>query len=290
MSIESTGGSAPTIVPGSGAGVASLSLPLDAPQGQDTNTATVEDTLAGSTEAGTQDTLSGGQGEDTLTGGQGGEDTLSGGQDKEPLAEGERSDDDIRASLAEAGGFYADPRYESAAIEFERTGDVSPETLAKVATEFNIPLDMAQTFVDGQKALRAQATDGASAEDNAFATSVTSVLADGVSYEDLAAWSLENLTLQERTAYNEALGLDGGKANEVTAQFLLKEFQSRFLAAGNGNGPRDVTTELTTTPAASGVQPYENSAQMQADMAKPQYQTDEAYRQQVQARLAKSNF
>ena len=64
---------------------------------------------------------------------------------------------EIRAALKESGGFYADPRYEAAALEFETTGDVSQATIEATATAFGVPVDLAAKFIQDQKDLRAAA-------------------------------------------------------------------------------------------------------------------------------------
>jgi hypothetical protein len=218
-----------------------------------------------------------------------GEDSLKGGQGEDAIP----TDDEIRANLKKAGGIFADPKYEPFALEFEKGGGkmLSDESLAKAATEFGVPVDAVRAFIDGQiaqRTLTAGAAGQPTAAQVATATAIVEVIPDEKDYRSLLEWGKEGLTAAQRASYDAAL--DRGDTEVVKS--LLGTFQAAMNAAGAGKGPRDVTQEGAGagTGNAAGVQPYANSAQMEADMNKPEYASDPAFRAQVQARLGVSQF
>lgn len=244
-------------------------------QGTDTQTDTLQggqgnDSIAGSTEG--NDTIAAGDGNDTISA-QEGNDTISGG----------RSDDEIRASLKEAGGIFADPRYEAGALEFEKTGDVTEATRDKLASEFNVPRNAVDSFIEGQKAQRQMASSSATAAQAKTISELHAVVGTEADYGKFMEWSKENLSAEEKAAYNNALD----HAPDA-AKVLLASFNAKYKAAGNG-APRDLTEEAAgaTAKAATG---YGSSAEMQADMSSKRYETDPAFRDQVAARVAVSKF
>lgn len=202
-----------------------------------------------------------------------------------------RTDDEIKASLKAAGGIYADPKYEAAALEFERTGDVSEATLAKTAADFGVPVEVAKQFVEGQKAQRANQVSQAdaakvTAEQAKFYGELYTVAGGEAEYGKFMEWAAEGLTMDQKVAYNEALD-----KSPAAAKALLTSYTDAYKAAGNG-GPRDITTEATQTTqqAASGAIGYASQAEMTADMAKKEYANDPAFRAKVTARVAASKF
>lgn len=219
-----------------------------------------------------------------------GEDTLKGGQGNDAIVP---TDDEIRANLQKAGGIFADPKYEPFALEFEKGGGkmLSDESLGKAAEAFGVPVDAVREFIQGQIAsrqLQAAQSGQPSAEAIQTAQAIVAVVPDEADYRALLQWGKEGLTADERSAYDAALD----RNDTATVKALLGSFQAKMNASGAGKGPRDVTSEAAAggQGAAGGVQGYESSAQMQADMAKPEYRTDPAFRSQVEKRVAASKF
>lgn len=236
-----------------------------------------------------QDTQGGDSGTDSVAAGSG-NDTLVGGQGNDAIQE---TDEALLARLKEAGGIYADERYAPFALEFEKSGGkgLSEESLKKAAAAFGQSVEVIKQFIDGQVATRqlAAATAGQpSAEQVATAAAILEVVPAEADYKAILEWGKEGLTAGERSAYDGALD----RGDKETVKALLGSFVAKMNAAGAGKGPRDATTEGSgadggNAPAAT---PYASQAQMSADMSKPQYATDPAFRAEVQARLAVSKF
>lgn len=205
---------------------------------------------------------------------------------KDAPKEDARSDDDIRASLKAAGGIYADPNYEAAAIEFERTGDVSDETLAATAKAFNVDVATAKAFVEGQKAQRTLAATSGEASVVQLTSDLHKAAGGEAEFTKFLAWGAENLTQAEQDSYDKALASD-----PETAKVLFNAFNERFKAAGNGPSPRDLTMEAQgSSTAPASVQGYASQAEQSAAMNDPRYETDEAYRKTVYAKVGASKF
>ncbi len=235
--------------------------------------------------------LRGGAGADSITGGgteastegTAGQDTLKGAAGNDVV----RTDDEIKASLKEAGGIYADPKYEPFALEFEKTGQLSPESITKAAADFGISEDFVKEFVKGQTALKATAGQPAAA-DVALASALTEVAPDEKTYNDILEWGRENLTAKEQSAYNSALDRKDG----TTAATLLAGFKAKWAADGNGKGPRDVTSEGSTASGqgATAATGYASMEEQKAAQRDPRYDKDPAYRAEVERKIGASNF
>lgn len=251
---------------------AELTAWWDSGHGQDTGTAGADTTSASTeTAAAGEDTLKGGQGEDAIP-----------------------SDDVIRENLKKAGGIFADPKYEPFALEFEKSGGkmLPDESLAKAAEAFGVPVDAVKSFIEGQIAQRTLQAAGAGQPTQAMvdtAKAIVEVMPEEADYKALLAWGAEGLSDSERASYDAALN----RGDTPTVKALLSSFQARFQASGQAKGPRDATREAAPQDGhvpASGATPYASSEQMQADMSKPEYERDPAFRAEVAARLAVSKF
>lgn len=202
------------------------------------------------------------------------------------------TDDALKASLAEAGGFAAEPEYFPLAAEFERTGTVSEEALKTYAEAKGVPLDMAKAFVQGQAARRdlaattaTQVSAAAQAAVDATVKSVYEAVGGEDNYKALTTWSQEagNLTPAELASYNKAID-----DNPTAALSMLKDFNSRFTATGGGAAPRDITNGQgnggNTPPTAP--KGYASMAEQLKDQGSAEYAKDPAYRKMVQDRIA----
>lgn len=204
------------------------------------------------------------------------------------------TDDDLRASLKEAGGLYADPRYESAAMEFERQGAISDATRDKLALEFGVERPIVDSVIEGQISRRteghtqAQASaKQAEADQKTVIADITSVVEGGSDgYDKFVEWASKALSAAQKDAYNKALDSDPSVAKE-----LLRGFNDTYKATGLGAPPRDVAAEAaqggTSGTTAAG---YASQAEQQAAIRDPRYRKDAAYRKEVEGRIAKSSY
>lgn len=200
-------------------------------------------------------------------------------------AEPELTDDQIRENLKTAGGIYADPRYEPFAIEFQRKGDLTPESVKAAAAAFNVPENAITDFINGQKAqaeIQKRAPEDAT---QAMAKVALSVIPDAAQVEATMAWANANVPKSTQDAYNAALD----RGDQDTVKALLGSFHRDFLATGEGPGRREITAQggalSQTQQATSSVQPYANALEEAAAVSNPRFGPDKAYTDSVNARL-----
>jgi hypothetical protein len=206
-----------------------------------------------------------------------------------------RTDDEIKASLKELGGLYAQPGYEKAALEFARTGDVSEATLAETAAAFGVTPEVAKSVFDSQKALAeangklaaGTAQTAATAQDVVLKGALDKIVPDDADYAKVLEWGKGALPEATQRAYNKAL--DSKDAD--TASALLTAMYDQYKAAGNGPAPRDVSTEAqpASLSAQGGPRPFASKAEQQAAISDPRYEASEAFRNGVIARIKVSN-
>lgn len=159
--------------------------------------------------------------------------------------------------------------FTAAEKEAATTGAVSDETYAAFEAK-GVSRQVLDSYIDGQRAVAERVT-------NELAT-----LAGGAdSLKAVLGWAGTNLSPAEVEAYNAAL--DAGNMG------LVKGLLRGMIAARGqveGTAPNLVNGERV--PTTGGVLPFRSQAEMLAAMSDPKYDTDEAYRNDVIARVAAS--
>lgn len=95
----------------------------------------------------------------------------------------------------------------------------------------------------------------------------------------MAAWAAANLSEQELADYNEAV--DSGDLSMVRSAVMSLAFRYQQAA---GRDPKLISGQ------AGGPSGFESIAQLTAAMKDPRYETDPAYRREVEQRLSRSNI
>lgn len=180
--------------------------------------------------------------------------------------------DDAAKDVAKAAGFDLNP-FQS---EYSSTGDVSEDGRAQIAKGLEKVLgpnarQLVDEYVEARKVVhtndRAMFMDAAGGEE---------------SYAAMSEWAKASLSPQEIRVYNAQVE----SGDRHSALFALEGLKAKYQAAegvepkllGGGGGNND------------GASAFKSSAEMTRAMKDPRYTTDEAYRNQVKARLAQSNF
>ena len=127
---------------------------------------------------------------------------------------------------------------------------------------------MVDTYIEGQKALATE-----------YQTELYSFAGGEENYNEMAEWATENLSDDEVDAYNDAIV----SGNSAQARLAIDGLVQRYRNA-EGVQPR-----LVGGKASASVDTYNSWAQVTADMAKPEYKKDPAFRQAVSNKLARSN-
>tara|TARA_R100000808_G_C2152621_1_gene162172 strand:+ start:1591 stop:2328 length:738 start_codon:yes stop_codon:yes gene_type:complete len=155
--------------------------------------------------------------------------------------------------------------------EFYEKGDLSEETLDRIQDEFGISKEIAKAYVDGQKALVEQAQQTIFAE-----------VGGQENYQEMLEWAKTNLTESEINAYDSAI-----VSNDIeTARMVAKGLHAQYI------GSEGINPSLAHGSAASvaGTEGYGSWQQVSADMAKPEYKNDPAFREMVKNKLSVSRL
>ena len=98
-------------------------------------------------------------------------------------------------------------------------------------------------------------------------------------YEQLMNWAGNNLTEQDAKNYDDVLAT----GNKAAISFAVKALMGQYEDA-NGRDSNIVTGKQSST------ENYRSMAEVVRDMNKPEYRTDEAFRDDVIRKLAQSNI
>ena len=152
--------------------------------------------------------------------------------------------------------------------EYDENGTLSEDSY-KALEKAGISKSMVDTYIEG---LNAQAT--------LYGQQVRSVVGSQEDYDAMIAWAADNLSEDEIDAFDEAVNSFDVKSAKAAVSGLHARYQ---LAEG-------APPQRRLDGRGVGSDTYESQAQIEADMNNPLYMTDEAFRQKVYAKMARSNI
>jgi hypothetical protein len=153
--------------------------------------------------------------------------------------------------------------------EFSKTGELSPESY-EALEKAGYPRNYVDQYIEGQKARGAL-----------YESEVKAVAGGEDKFIEMQEWARVNLSPQEINAYNKAI--DSGDPSQ--AKLAVAGIYQKFAA----NRPSEPNLFKGDNSAPSN-DVYESIAQMQRDMATPEYKTDPAFRAKVERKLSRSNI
>jgi hypothetical protein len=176
--------------------------------------------------------------------------------------------DQAKAEIEKAGFDW-----DKLVVEFEDKGTLSEETFKELEKK-GVPKAQAEQFMQGQVALAEK-----------FANDIKTELAiPADEYAAMLEWAGANLSDADKVSFNRQVSQMTDPSGVKRA---IRGLQAEYTAAV-GKQPKLVTGNGSrVTTDKSGFQSW---AQVTAAMGDPRYQKDEAYRQEVQDRLAMSNL
>ena len=154
--------------------------------------------------------------------------------------------------------------------EFNTKGELSAESYDALE-KAGYPRNIVDQYIDGQKAQAAL-----------YESEVKSIAGGEKTFSEMVDWAKSNLTPQEIQAYNNAI--DSG--NREQAKLAVAGIHAKFSAAR----PSEPSLFTGNTASAQSSDVYESIAQMQKDMANPEYKTDPAFRAKVERKLSRSKI
>jgi DNA-binding transcriptional regulator YdaS (Cro superfamily) len=176
-----------------------------------------------------------------------------------------KSDLDIAEKAVESAGLNMD----SLANEYNEKGELDAKSY-EALEKAGIPKDYVNQFIEGQKAIADQQ-----------ATSIKDMVGGNDAYNEMASWAAENMSEQEKTAYNTAVN----SKDIETAKLAVVGLKAKFEKA-NGSEPKLVEGKGTIT----GQDGYKSWAEVTRAMSDDRYQKDPAYQAMVQEKLANSDL
>jgi len=157
--------------------------------------------------------------------------------------------------------------------EYMETGTLTEETMGAILQSFpGATEDMVLTYMAGLKA-----AETASMESSAAAVGGVDNL------NNILSWAGENLSADERAAANAALS---GPMASYTLRGLQAQYEAAMSQTRTATEPSQIPGRVASAAAAQTIQAYSSPAEMNADMANPEYRTNPAFAQQVQQRLS----
>ena len=182
-----------------------------------------------------------------------------------PKTETKTTDLEIAEKAVESAGLNMD----NLATEYNEKGELDTKSY-EALEKAGIPKDYVNQFIEGQKAIADQQ-----------ATSIKDMVGGVDAYTEMSNWAAENMSEQEKTAYNTAVN----SKDIETAKLAVVGLKAKFESA-NGNEPSLVEGKGTIT----GQDGYKSWAEVTAAMGDDRYSKDPAYQAMVQEKLAKSDL
>jgi hypothetical protein len=186
-------------------------------------------------------------------------------KEEAPKTETKTSDLEIAEKAVESAGLNMD----NLATEYNEKGELDTKSY-EALEKAGIPKDYVNQFIEGQKAIADQQ-----------ATSIKDMVGGTDAYTEMSNWAAENMSEQEKTAYNTAVN----SKDIETAKLAVVGLKAKFESA-NGNEPSLVEGKGTIT----GQDGYKSWAEVTAAMGDDRYSKDPAYQAMVQEKLAKSDL
>lgn len=150
--------------------------------------------------------------------------------------------------------------------EYAEKGELTEQSYESL-NKMGIPKDVVDAYISGQEALAEQHN-----------ASLMSSVGGQENYNNMISWAKENLSETEINTFNNTI--DNGSLEQ--AQLAIAGVNARYQA--NTREP-----ELFSGQKSESNVGYQSVAQMLADINNPKYQTDTAFRQEVEAKVRNSN-
>jgi hypothetical protein len=186
-------------------------------------------------------------------------------KEETPKTETKTSDLEIAEKAVESAGLNMD----NLATEYNEKGELDAKSY-EALEKAGIPKDYVNQFIEGQKAIADQQ-----------ANSIKEMVGGTDAYAEMSNWAAENMSEQEKTAYNTAVN----SKDIETAKLAVVGLKAKFEKA-NGSEPKLVEGKGTIT----GQDGYKSWAEVTRAMSDDRYQKDPAYQAMVQEKLSNSDL
>ena len=156
--------------------------------------------------------------------------------------------------------------------EFAQNGELSEESYSKLQEFF--PKNVVDGYIEGQKALAERTTN-----------ELLNEAGGQENFNAMVQWASENLSEQDINYFNETI-----QSGDLTkAKWAINALAAQHQRA-TGNQPQQKTPNLISgnNPSQGSVSGYQSKQEMIRDMQDSKYQSDPAFRAQVEEKLKRT--
>ncbi|MCQ4158763.1 hypothetical protein NON00_02325 [Roseomonas sp. GC11] len=152
--------------------------------------------------------------------------------------------------------------------EFGEHGKLSEETLAKLEAD-GFPRQMVERYIEGQQALVARQAE-----------EIVGITGGKDGYTAMLQWAAQSLPQAEQAAFDAAVQ----SRDMAVVKFAVQGLYARF------QGANPAEPKLVQARGSAPADTYASWAQVTADMGRPEYQRDPAFRQAVMDKMGRSRL
>ena len=160
--------------------------------------------------------------------------------------------------------------------EYDETGTISEDAIERLSQMDQ--KELIKSYLQYYQKSAANAQE-AQLQESAIADIKQSIGGEEA-YTEMISWAGQNLDQSEIDNFNAVTATN----NPAAIRFAVEALNNRFRGEVGYEAPL-----ISGQRASSGVQPYRSNAELARDIANPNYNTDPAFRADVEARLAVSN-
>ena len=175
----------------------------------------------------------------------------------------QQEDPEVAQVVKNAGLDFDD--LQSRYLENGEIAEADYEALEKAG----LPKSLVDAWIDGQEALVAAQNQN-----------IFNIVGGEAQYQEMIGWASENLSEVEIAGFNKAIDSGDGDVISLAVEGLNSKYQ-----AVEGRSPTLVQGQSTNSTGGG----FNSVAELTAAMADPRYDRDSAYRQEVAAKLSRSN-
>ena len=171
-------------------------------------------------------------------------------------------------------GYYQEVTFENVAEysrEYAEHGGLSEESYEKIERDFGIPREMANAYVEGQRAIQINRS-----------MEIMDSVGGAAEYKAMVQWGANTLPLAEQEAFDNTLKSGDNDAINMAVSGMHARYRNAM--GQRGTLIQGETNQRSTTGA------FQSISELTEAMRDPKYRKDEAYRKQVQDRLNVSNI
>jgi len=159
--------------------------------------------------------------------------------------------------------------------EYDETGTLSEDAIERLSQMDQ--KDLIKSYLQYYQKSAANAQE-AQLQESAIADIKQSIGGEEA-YAEMIQWAGQSLTESEISDFNAVTATN----NPAAIRFAVEALNNRFRGDVGYEAPL-----ISGNKASTGVQPYRSNAELARDIANPMYNTDPAFRADVEARLAVS--